>query len=391
MLGGLVLASLFSVGLCAGGWSVVTDSAKQAEYEQLLVGLGSNSLGVDCQTTQYETQVVAGLNIRYTKTCSNGDVCTFKVWQKTWENFLQITEHQCKTAKRQLAGGFSTVSSTDSSYSTYETWLSTYENNGQLSLPHYTVTKIESQVVQGMNIRYTLSLAGHECTIQIWDVPWLNKREITTDTCSVHKRQLGGMPGGFSTVSSTDSSYSTYESWLSTYEDNGQLSLPHYTITKIESQVVQGVNIKYTLSLAGHECTIQIWDVSWLNKREITTDTCSVHKRQLLGGYNKVDASEPAVQKCLSASLDKVNAMTNSMFRMVEGQVLDAEVQVVAGMNVKVRFTTATSSCMNNDMGLGKTAKDCPVTTNFIMTPSTFDAHCFISLDQQVKATVHME
>jgi len=300
MLGGLVLASLFSVGLCAGGWSVVTDSAKQAEYEQLLVGLGSNSLGVDCQTTQYETQVVAGLNIRYTKTCSNGDVCTFKVWQKTWENFLQITEHQCKTAKRQLAGGFSTVSS-------------------------------------------------------------------------------------------TDSSYSTYESWLSTYEDNGQLSLPNYKITKIESQVVQGVNIKYTLSLAGHECTIQIWDVSWLNKREITTDTCSVHKRQLLGGYNKVDASEPAVQKCLSASLDKVNAMTNSMFRMVEGQVLDAEVQVVAGMNVKVRFTTATSSCMNNDMGLGKTAKDCPVTTNFIMTPSTFDAHCFISLDQQVKATVHME
>jgi len=292
MLGTLVLASVFSLGLCAGGYSDVSSTEYQ-QYETLLATAFSkdNTFHAEhnCMTTKIETQVVAGLNIRYTKSCPNGMTCTTVVYQKVWANVLDITSHTCTSA---------------------------------------------------------------------------------------HKR----MPGGYSTVTD-QKSLIDYETMLTDLESSNQLTLSQYSVQKVETQVVAGVNIKYTLMMGTKTCEIIVWDVPWMHQRTVTTNTCTSQKRQLLGGFNSVDASNPQVEKCISMSLDRINAMSNSMFLLNNAQVLKAEQQVVAGMNYAVTFNTMPTTCMKGSDMVGKTLADCPLDAASNMVPSTWSVRCFQGLD----------
>jgi hypothetical protein len=48
------------------------------------------------------------------------------------------------------------------------------------ALKSATITKAESQVVSGMNYKYTYSLNGVGYAVTVWDQPWLNSRQVTS-------------------------------------------------------------------------------------------------------------------------------------------------------------------------------------------------------------------
>jgi hypothetical protein len=134
----------------------------------------------------------------------------------------------------------------------------------------------------------------------------------------------------------------------------------------VAEQVVSGMNYKFSLTVNGQPCEIIYYVVSWLNKEEITSDTCSrlVQRRQL-GGWGPVpDITATGVQKCLAASLDRINAQANSMYRLVENQIVSAEQQVVAGTKYRLTIQLTTSSCMNNGQSMGLTSVGCPANAN---------------------------
>ncbi|KAL4237687.1 transcription factor [Mactra antiquata] len=376
MLGTLVLASVLSLGLCAGGWSDVPQ-AEWSTYETTLQGLNDGTLfGQNCVTTKIETQVVAGLNIRYTKHCGHTS-CTITVWQKVWENFVQVTDNQCAAGnKRQMPGGYSEVTN-QAQITQYETMLSSLQTNGDLTLAtQFSINKIEQQVVAGLNIKFHLTVHNQDCTIVVYYVQWEHTESITHNDCPAHKRQAAGSYH----VETDQAEITKYETWLSDLESNGDVTLPHYTVTQIETQVVAGLNVKYTLTTGHHTCTIIVYDVPWTNSRTITTNTCSNLRRQLLGGFNSVDVNKPDVQNCLGMGLDGINAQVNSMYRMVDSKIIKAEQQVVAGMNYAITFEIEPSTCMNSGDSTGFTSTDCPLNANMNVTPDTWNVRCFMSL-----------
>lgn len=282
-----------------------------------------------------------------------------------------------------LPGGFNEVTD-PTQVQAAKDLLNGLQTNGMLTLDSScTVQKIEKQIVAGENIRYTMSCSGHTCHLVVFNQVWTSTLKVTENQC-VQKRQLG-MVGGYYTQTDA-AAIKTYTDKLTALVSAGLLTLEQYTVVKVETQVVSGVNIKYTIQKDdGTTCTIVVWEQSWTNMHQITTNTCSKTRRQLggglLGGWSNCDKDLPEIQQCISKSLDSINGMSNSLFRMVDSHVISAKQQVVAGMNYAVTFQTLPSTCMNNQAMFGKTSADCPVDANSVQQPSSWKAQCYKHLD----------
>ena len=78
-------------------------------------------------------------------------------------------------------------------------------------------------------------------------------------------------------------------------------------------------------------CEIDIFDQVWTKTHSVTKNTCVITKRQLgmPGGWSDVkNRNDADVQKALGMVLDRVNQQVNSMFRLVEQNIISLKQQV---------------------------------------------------------------
>ena len=79
-------------------------------------------------------------------------------------------------------------------------------------------------------------------------------------------------------------------------------------------------------------CEVDVYERPWEHFRSVTKNTCRTTKRQLgglFGGWRPVqNQNDPIVQKAIAMVIDRVNAMSNNMYRMVESRILSLEQQV---------------------------------------------------------------
>jgi len=186
------------------------------------------------------------------------------------------------------------------------------------------------------------------------------------------------MPGGWSPQ---DPAEQKWTDMLQDYATTDNLIHLHHAnniqLLSVSQQVVAGMNYKFLFKDGSKTCELWVYEVSWMNTKEVKSDNCSLAvtqpKRQLggmAGGLHEVaDVNDPEIQKCLAGGLDKINAMSNDMFRLVDTNLV-AHQQVVAGMKYYLQFQTVESSdCMNNAKFTGFTSSKCTVTNNNLMMP----------------------
>merc|ERR1712137_1242232 len=249
------------------------------------------------------------------------------------------------------------------------------------SLPQLTLLSVKTQVVSGMNYNFTVQWENKVCSIVYYEQSWTDTHKIESNSCIQQKRQF--LAGGYATQNLNDPKWSAMLTNLSSGAD-ALITLPTasngYDLVSVRTQVVAGINYEFTLKIGQQTCMIVYYEVSWMNKHEITSDTCSAltsGKRQLVGGWSPVtDTSAAGVQSCLGASLDRINSMANSMYRLVDTNIEHMEQQVVSGMKYRYTFQVGVSSCMNSGEKMGLTSVGCPVDANSQMEKLSYTGEC---------------
>lgn len=182
------------------------------------------------------------------------------------------------------------------------------------------------------------------------------------------------MPGGWTDGNPSEQKWMDM---LNGYVNDNLITLTTSGIElkSVSQQVVAGMNYKFNFKDGDRYCELVVYEVSWMNSKSVTSDNCSLattSKRQLggmAGGLSAADVNDPDIQKCLASGLDKINAMSNDMFRLVDTNLV-ARKQVVAGMKYYLSFQTVESSdCMNNGNTMGYTAQNCTVKNTNLMMP----------------------
>lgn len=80
-------------------------------------------------------------------------------------------------------------------------------------------------------------------------------------------------------------------------------------------------------------------------------------KLPLLGGHNSAELKE--VQEAVDFVVEKMNSMSNNMFRVVSEDVTNITQQVVNGMRYKFTLTLVSTSCRNSAQNKGKKLGEC--------------------------------
>ncbi|CAC5387388.1 unnamed protein product [Mytilus coruscus] len=171
----LIFVGLIGHVFCVGGFGSpgsiaaseipdqVIESTKQELQKQNLVYTDTD---LRAQASNVQRQVVAGYIYKYTLTLNTADggkqECTFKIWYKEWEKFVQVQQSDCKPAgivKRQLAGGFSAADCNSDTFQAPLQEAVRHVNMMSNSMFHMTpvqVSKCTTQVVAGS--KYTMNI-----------------------------------------------------------------------------------------------------------------------------------------------------------------------------------------------------------------------------------------
>lgn len=386
----LVFACLVTAALCMpGGWhnENLQDAATKQKFMDMLTklndanGLALVALPQDFQLVGVKTQVVSGMN--YNFTLKMGDhSCYFVYYEQVWTDARRITDNTCSvpitsTPHVMCAGCPSPVDATDPVYMTKLMSVVPLPANG------VTINSVQTQVIAGIKYMYDITVAGHHCLIDIVEQAWMTPTtSISRDTCHLthQKRQLGGVrTGGYSKQDPSDPKWTTMLNYLMSQSLIYVDSNADVKIVSVSQQVVAGMNYDFTISVDGKLCSFVYFVQSWTNTHQIHNDQCGLSlvpvKRQFGGWHPATDSDNDGVQQCLQASLDKVNNMANSMYRLVDSN-LHAMVKVVQGMEYQLTFDTYQSACMNNAESQGLTSTHCPA-QNSANNMGTMRATCW--------------
>jgi len=397
----LVLACVISVGLCMpGGWR--KQDPTDQRWEDMLMDLNDqNKLGLLTLPQSYKivgvsTQLVSGMNYNFTLNIG-GNICSFVYYEQPWTNTHEITSDRCNV---KMSPPTSCPGCPQPQSVTDPKWMT--QLNSILSLPAngVQINSVKTQVVAGIKYIYDLTVAGQHCEVEYVEQAWSNTHQVVKDTCHLAKSHVRQLAGGYQPQNPKDPKW---RSMLTQMAQDNLIMLGANDVWKVlhvDTQVVSGMNYRFTLSVNGHHCTLVYYEQPWTQTKEVSEDTCGlkVTRRQLggnlLGGWRDVtDKSDAGLQECMAASLDRVNLMSNSMYRMVETNV-KAQVKTVAGLAYKIHFTVAQSSCMNNAQSSGFTAQRCPADASGLMS-STWESDCWyrawLQGDDRLQLTsVHM-
>lgn len=116
----LILVALFSLGFSSGqllgGWTVVSPDNKSVLRIAGVAVSKSNENGVVNEVMEIckaKTQLVAGMNYKISMIIKNkgssddssSQYCTFKAYERAWENFLEVEELSCNNKQKSCVKG----------------------------------------------------------------------------------------------------------------------------------------------------------------------------------------------------------------------------------------------------------------------------------------------
>ncbi|XP_013193699.2 uncharacterized protein LOC106137424 [Amyelois transitella] len=319
-------------------------------------------------------QVVSGskTTLDFTiKPLSEGDVikCHSEVWEQPWLNKKEITvkceiNDQKSRTKRQLPGGVTEKDTNDPKYKVLaEESMQKYLKSIGETQSHevISVDKVFYQVVSGSktSLDFTIKPASDgdviKCHSEIWEQPWLNKKEITVkceinDQKSRTKRQL---PGGASERDPNDPKYKVLaEESMQKYLETNGLTQAHRVISvdKVTHQVVSGskTTLDFTIKPASEgdviKCHSEVFEQFWLRKKEITV-TCEIKdqksrsKRHLAGGISERDPNDPKYKILAEESMKKYLKTIGETQAHRVISVDKVTYQVVSGSKTTLDFT----------------------------------------------------
>ncbi|CAH0594035.1 unnamed protein product [Chrysodeixis includens] len=334
------------------------------------------------QVVKVKTQVVEGSLTRIDFVISNEQnlkqqECRSEVWERSWLNKKDITVDCAllgQRVKRQgpMPGSQTEQNPNDPTYRVLaEESLQKYLKDNAITefLKVDQVVKVTTQVVSGSLTRIVFAISNaqnlnqQECHSEVWEQPWLNKKDITVDCALLGQRvkRQGPMPGSQTEQNPNDPTYRVLaeESLQKYLKDNAITEfLKVDRVVKVTTQVVSGslTRIDFAISNAQNlnqqECHSEVWEQPWLNKKDITVDCALLGQRvkrqgPILGGETEQNPNDPTYRVLAEESLQKYlkdNAITE--FLKVD-RVVKVTTQVVSGSLTRIDFAISNAQNLN--------------------------------------------
>jgi len=260
----------YGFGLAGGNTAItLTDSdvnvmfAKSAMAAQL-----AKDGAADAQRTftvqSATSQVVAGVLYTIKLSTNMNEVCTVKVWERTWmtpQREVSGTPSCAATSRR--AGGISAttmdMSDVNAQFALAATKSQFLANGKQDSGRTFSIKKATQQVVSGMLYRITFETnMNEECTVTVWEQAWMTPQRQISDgpTCSATpaRRMAGGVSQADKNSKEVKDALSFCVTSLNNMENSmfARVQQGDYTVTK---QVVAGMLYKFTdVVMATSDC-----------------------------------------------------------------------------------------------------------------------------------------
>ena len=324
-----------------GGWG--DGDIHEPAYLELFneVYLSSSDVDAeDLELTRIETQVVAGMNYRYTfNKISAGEECQVIIFYQSWTDTKRVTQDTCSTLEPQnvpMSGGWMEHDVNDPN--ALQLLEDFYFPSSGVGAEDVNLVKVETQVVAGINYRMSFEVpaTGGTCEVVIFTQDWTNTKEVSSDTCedAIVRPARQSIPGGWSDGDIHEPAY--LELFNEVYLSSSDVDAEDLELTRIETQVVAGMNYRYTFNKisVGEECQITIFHQPWTNTKVVTLDTCFIPEpRVIAGGWTEGSIDDPKVEELL----DEVY-FPSSIVGANDVRLVKVETQLVAGVNYKMTF-----------------------------------------------------
>ncbi|KAJ8724128.1 hypothetical protein PYW07_008108 [Mythimna separata] len=326
------------------------------------------------EVVKVTTQVVSGFITRIDFVVSGSSdsarvKCHSEVWEQSWLNKKEITvtcENDGHRSKRGLAGGQTEQDPTGPKYRALaEESLQKYVADSGIKeiLTLAEVVKVTTQVVSGSMTRIDFVVSGSsdsarvKCHSEVWEQSWLNKKEITVTCENDGHRSKRGLAGGQTEQDPTGPKYRALaeESLQKYVADSGiKEILTLAEVVKVTTQVVSGSMTRIDFVVSGSsdsarvKCHSEVWEQSWLNKKEITVtcenDSQRSKREAVLGGLTEQDPSKPKYKALAEESLQKYVADSGIKEILTLAEVVKVTTQVVSGSMTRIDFVVSGSS-----------------------------------------------
>jgi len=274
-----------------GGWGEadVTDVKVTALLEEFY--FPSSLLRAEqLELVRVERQVVAGMNYRYHfNVVGTNAQCQVLIFEQSWTKTRQVLLDTCLTVAGSLGddvavpftGGWGPSDVNDPALAVILEEF--YFPGSVVGAEQLQMVRAEHQVVDGFNYRMFFNVVGTnaECVVEIYQ-HWAGHMQVKKDTCflmigNVGPRSLKAVPfvmGG--AWQETDANDLEATSLLQEVYFPQSVGEEYLTLLKVQSQVVSGVNYKYTFQIGKHgvTCYAIVYSQPWTNTKRVTVDTC---------------------------------------------------------------------------------------------------------------------
>lgn len=305
----VLLFTVVAATQAAGSWSeantVSDDVMEIANWATAKLTASNDGLQHTVVTVKnIKTQIVAGMNYKFTldvvvnhaDNTNEYKSCDMTVFDQSWTNTRYFIEAPvCKSTSspinRSLGGWKEQTAVTDdvmdlARWSTAQ--LSPYTNG--LDHTIVTVRNIKTQVVAGMNYKFTLDVVAslpdnkyemRSCDLTIHEQKWSNTRyfidaPVCRKTNGVAQRLAGAWSKPTNVVGGDVMDLAVWTtSQLASY--TGAIDHTMMTVKNIQTQVVNGINYKFTLDVVEtvegpkynfKSCEITVYEQKWTNTRQ---------------------------------------------------------------------------------------------------------------------------
>ncbi|KAG6460847.1 hypothetical protein O3G_MSEX012250 [Manduca sexta] len=361
------------------------------------------------------TQINAGLVTKiefivgYTSCSSNTEVdlsicpllaseplrkCNAQIWDRTWIEDGRQVEVDCDDVfnidknivtkdrkKRSVPGGKTSQNPNAPEFKQLaEESMQKYLQSIGSTKPHKVVrvVKASTQVVSGSMTRIEFVISPSDgnsgdvisCYSEVWEQPWINKKEITVD-CKINNQKYRAKRetpvGGIQAQDPNDPKFqSLAEESMQKYLQSIGSTKPHKVVrvVKASTQVVAGsmTRIEFVISPSDGNsgdvisCYSEVWEQPWMNKKEITVD-CKINNQKYrakretpVGGIQAQDPNDPEFQSLAEESMQKYLQSIGSTKPHKVVRVVKASTQVVSGSMTRIEFVISPSDGNSGDV-----------------------------------------
>ncbi|XP_060073234.1 cathepsin F-like [Ylistrum balloti] len=202
-------------------------------------------------------QVVAGMNYDLKLRMSNGvvtQICDVVIFDQSWTHTRRVTSQRCKPIAKKRVGGYE-PHAVDAEVMMMANFALNKMNLLQKESNSLNrVVAASTQVVAGTNYRLTLELDnGKTCEVTVFNQPWTQTTELTSNTCGPTKRQLGA-PHSISVNDPQVQEILSQAIELANGMSNAMFRMSEVSIQHITKQVVAGFKYEFDLLMGESSC-----------------------------------------------------------------------------------------------------------------------------------------